>query len=114
MPTALSHAPGGDGRSRQITGMRVKLLQSVDLLWGKKETARSQIQARRWADFVIFEMLSVFWCVFVRQNERERKEAYSTWYSQAVSHPSTDRALGCLTSVIGREPVYSTWYGRRH
>ena len=34
-------------------------------------------------------------------------------YSQAVSHPSTNRALCCLTSVIGREPVYSAWYGRR-
>ena len=32
--------------------------------------------------------------------------------SQAVSHPSTTRARRCLTSVIGREPVYSTWYGR--
>jgi hypothetical protein len=25
--------------------------------------------------------------------------------SQAVTHPSTDRARRCLTSVIGREPV---------
>jgi len=24
------------------------------------------------------------------------------------------QAQRCLTSVIGREPVYSTWYGRRH
>ncbi|GBP48529.1 General transcription factor II-I repeat domain-containing protein 2 [Eumeta japonica] len=30
----------------------------------------------------------------------------------AVTHPSTDRARRCLTSVIGREPVYSAWYGR--
>ena len=46
--------------------------------------------------------------------EKKKKwQAYDTRYSQAVSHPSTDRALGCLTSVIGREPVYSAWCGRR-
>ena len=48
----------------------------------------------------------------VRQEEK-RAKAYDTRYSQAVSHLSTDRARRCLTSVIGREPVYSTWYGRR-
>ena len=42
------------------------------------------------------------------------KKAYDTRYSQAVTHLSTNRALRCLTSVIGREPVFSTWYGRRH
>ena len=29
-----------------------------------------------------------------------------------VTHPSPDRARRCLTTVIGREPVYSTWCGR--
>ena len=29
-----------------------------------------------------------------------------------VSHPSTNWAQHCLTSVIGRELVYSMWYGR--
>ena len=37
-----------------------------------------------------------------------------TSYSQAFTHPSTNEALRCLTSVIRREPVFSTWYGRRH
>ena len=32
--------------------------------------------------------------------------------SQAVTHPSTNRARCCLTSVIGRELVFSAWYGR--
>ena len=41
-------------------------------------------------------------------------KAYNTRYSQAVTHPSTNRARGCLTSVIGRELVHSTRYGRRH
>ena len=44
--------------------------------------------------------------------ERKR-EAYNTGYSQAVSHPSTNPARQGLTSVIGREPVFSLWYGRR-
>ena len=43
----------------------------------------------------------------------EKKKVYSTRYSQAVTHPSTNLARRCLTSVIGREPVFSTWYGRR-
>ena len=33
-------------------------------------------------------------------------------YSQAVTHPSTNMAQYCLTAVIGRELVFSTWYGR--
>ncbi len=41
-------------------------------------------------------------------------KAYGTWYSQAVTHPSTNQARRCLTSVIRREPVLSTWYGRKH
>ena len=40
------------------------------------------------------------------------KSEYSTAYSQAVTHPSTNAAQCCLTSVIGRELVFSTWYGR--
>ena len=41
------------------------------------------------------------------------KKAYGTGCSQAVPHPSTIPARRCLTSVIGRERVYSSWYGRR-
>lgn len=43
---------------------------------------------------------------------KEKEKGNGTRCSQAVTHPSTDRARRCLTSVIGREPVYSTWYGR--
>ena len=38
--------------------------------------------------------------------------ANSTRCPQAVTHLSTNRAQGNLTAVIGREPVFSTWYGR--
>ena len=38
---------------------------------------------------------------------------YNTGYSQAVTHPSTNPARPGLTPVIGREPVYSRWYGHR-
>ena len=49
------------------------------------------------------------------QNVRELKtKADSTLRSsQAVPHPSTDRALRCLTSEVKRDPVHSTRYGRR-
>ena len=43
----------------------------------------------------------------------QTKKACNTRYSQPVTHASTDRAQRCLTSVIGREPVFPTWYGRR-
>ena len=43
-----------------------------------------------------------------------KRETYSAWCFQAVTHQSTNRARCCLTEVIGRELVFSTWYGRRH
>ena len=33
--------------------------------------------------------------------------------SQAVPHPSTIRALSCLTLEVKRDPVHSTRYGRQ-
>ena len=44
----------------------------------------------------------------------QKREANSIQCSQAVTHPSTDWTQHCLTSVIGRELVYSMWYGRWH
>ena len=49
---------------------------------------------------------------YVKGNPKEHK-VYDTRCSQAVPHPSTILARRCLTSVIGRERVYSSWYGRR-
>ena len=47
-----------------------------------------------------------------RRKERIRKKDYSTQSSQVVSNPSTNRARRGLTSLIGREVVLSSWYGR--
>ena len=44
---------------------------------------------------------------------RKKAKAYSTWYSQAVSHPSTNQARPCLASEIRRDRAYSGWCGRR-
>ena len=46
-------------------------------------------------------------------DNNNQKVAYSTPCSQAVTHPSTNGAQHCLTSVIRRELVCSMWYGRR-
>ena len=47
-------------------------------------------------------------------NKEDGRKADSTLRSsQAVPHPSTDRALRCLTSEVKRDPVHSTRYGRR-
>ena len=51
---------------------------------------------------------------WMKAAQNQKTKVYNTRYSQAVTHPSTNRARRCLTSVIGREPVFSTWYGRRH
>lgn len=46
-----------------------------------------------------------------QQRAMQKEYAKDTRGSQAVTHPSTNRAQRCLTSVIGRELVLSTWYG---
>ena len=73
--------------------------------------------------FFICDFLQLQWQVFnfdplflvafyVEGNLKEYK-VYDTRCSQAVPHPSTILARRCLTSVIGRERVCSSWYGRR-
>ena len=49
---------------------------------------------------------------YCRTRTDQKEKDNSTRCSQAVTHPSTNRAQRCLTSVIRRELVFSTWYGR--
>ena len=57
----------------------------------------------------------VRWTAFFKKRDPKTKtfKAYSTGYSQAVSHPGTNLALQALTTVNGREPVLLLWCGRR-
>ena len=50
----------------------------------------------------------------MRQQFSKVQKAYNTRNSQDVSDPSTNRAQRCLTCQIGRDGVFSTWYGRKH
>ena len=67
----------------------------------------------------IFSALSKMYLLFIISNtticgfQREVEKAYSTWYSQAVSHPSSIQAGPCLASEIRRDRAYSGWYGRK-
>ena len=52
--------------------------------------------------------------VFAEAQMMENEKAGSTLRtSQAVPHPSTNRALCRLTSEVERDPVHSTRYGRQ-
>ena len=46
-------------------------------------------------------------------NKSPSAKAYSTRYSQEVSHPSTNQARPCLASEIGRDRALPGWDGRR-
>ena len=48
-----------------------------------------------------------------QEQQKGSQKAYSTRYSQAVSHPSTNQARPCLASEIRRDRARSGWYGRR-
>ena len=47
-----------------------------------------------------------------KRGGKKRKRDYDTWCSQVVSNPSTNQAQTGLTSLIRREVVLSSWYGR--
>ena len=48
----------------------------------------------------------------VEKRGAKREKDYDTWCSQVVSNPSTNQARTGLTSLIRREVVLSSWYGR--
>ena len=47
-----------------------------------------------------------------KRGGKKRKRDDDTWCSQVVSNPSTNQARRGLTSLIRREVVLSSWYGR--
>ena len=49
---------------------------------------------------------------FVLQKKRKKKRDYDTWCSQVVSNPCPNQARTGFTSLIRREVVLSSWYGR--
>ena len=65
--------------------------------WGKRERKRKKrgVMQKR-----------------VEKGGKKRKRDYDTWCSQVVSNPSTNQARRGLTSLIRREVVLSSWYGR--
>lgn len=80
-------------------------------LFKKRKKQKSRINTKIKSD------ISEEGCVTVRRTSttycQQRQNAYSTWYSQAVSDPSTNQARPCLASEIGRDRAHSGWYGRR-
>ena len=58
--------------------------------------------------------IPVFWGVQQHPPPHSKLNfACDIMYSQVVTHPSTNMTQCCLTSVIRRERVLSTWYGHR-
>ena len=47
-----------------------------------------------------------------KKGGQKEKRDYDTWCSQVVSNPSTNQARTGFTSLIRREVVLSSWYGR--
>lgn len=48
----------------------------------------------------------------IKTRQQKQKKNYSTQYSRVVSHRSTNLAIACLTSGIGRDRVLSYMCGR--
>ena len=78
----------------------------------KSQICPAQLKVSMWGGQVAFSCLLV--TLVTKLFPHLWQNVYNIVYSQAVTHPSTNTTRCCLTSVIGRELVLSTWYGRRH
>ena len=89
------------------------LMSSLDakkIIWMQQEKLKGVVRNKNLKEWFSEKNLKGLYNI---DGATKMQKAYNTRYSQAVSHPSTNRARCCLTSVIRREPVYSAWYGRR-
>ena len=114
-------------RSSEIPGKRSCLLSAGSVaIWIREK--------RQYSGPFCFHLIKGFWCPlgppdrsigsdsvrvlsfsqFDGHKRQNRAKCLQQLYSQAVTHQSTNRSQPWLTSVIGRELMYSRWYGRRH
>ncbi len=87
------------------------LLQRKKTIW-KNVVNESKIMINNLIKFIYKQFLQAKIYEILKKWYWKCKKANSTRSSQAVSHLSTILAQCCLISVIGRELVCSTWYGR--
>ncbi|GBP48426.1 hypothetical protein EVAR_32827_1 [Eumeta japonica] len=83
--------------------------------WPKRSACDASISSTPSADvFLILRSLAIsdVNVLALAKQLHISRDQYGIMALQAVTHPSTDHARRRLTSVIGREPVHSTWYGR--
>ena len=66
-----------------------------------------------WVHFMFKRACNSLKLMKKRNLEHTSHKIYSICYSQVVTHPSTNEACVCLTSVITWELVYSARYGHR-
>ena len=118
-------ASGEEGMAPQ-RGCDARGAESIPRQVASDSGARGQV-SERWGDQIFREaaLLEIKWrswqsrprLFFLNGPDSHEKafvKADSTLRSsQAVPHPSTNRALRRLTSEVRRDPVYSTWYGRQ-
>ena len=95
---------------------------SKDFIQINQETFQNFIKIKARSEYffpIYIQSLSIIPKYYLQRiicfcENKMKKKAYNTWYSQAVTHPSTNQAHDCLTSVIRWELVLSIRYGCRH
>ena len=82
IPQAVTHPSTNQPRHCLTSVIRRELVLLIQLIW------------------FLFKSTIISWA-----DSNPMENVYSNWYSQAVTHPSTNQPRHCLTSVIRRELV---------